>query len=150
MAEKKIQEGEGAVESITTATPANADKTSAPVDNDAKANQPPVRTNRPNVPIAQVLAAGAGAHEPPDDPHIGADGRWYAERRRREGVPGGRKAEREQVAPRGARGGRLSSRSPPTPPSPIPMRILLTSEYDEAEGHASGDAAKSPKRKRNG
>src|SRR3712207_1390803 len=48
---------------ITTETPANADKTSNPVDNDAKANQPPVRTNRPDVPIAGSLAAGAGAHE---------------------------------------------------------------------------------------
>lgn len=64
---KGIQEAEPVavpqVESITTETPSNADKTSNPVDNDAQANQPPVRTNRPDVPIAQVLAAGAGAHE---------------------------------------------------------------------------------------
>lgn len=51
------------VGSVTTATPAEADKTSNPVNNDAKANQPPVRTNRPDVPIAQSLVAGAGAHE---------------------------------------------------------------------------------------
>ncbi len=78
---KGIEPGESvsvpAVDSVATVAPANADKTSAPNDNDAKANQPPVRTNRPDVAIAQVLAVGAGAHEPPDDPHVGADGRWY-------------------------------------------------------------------------
>lgn len=66
------------VHSVTTATPAEADKTSVPNALDGKANDPPVRTNRPDVPIAQVLAAGAGAHLPPDDPHIGRDGRYYA------------------------------------------------------------------------
>ena len=59
MADKaKIDENE-----ITTVTPAEADKTSNPIPNDAEANQPPVRTNRPDVPIARTLAAGAGAHE---------------------------------------------------------------------------------------
>lgn len=48
---------------VTEATPAEADKTSAPGNGDAKANQPPVRTNRPDVPVADVLASGAGAHE---------------------------------------------------------------------------------------
>lgn len=48
---------------ITTETPAKADTTSNPIPNDAQANQPPVRTNRPDVPIAQTLASGAGEHE---------------------------------------------------------------------------------------
>lgn len=52
-----------AVGTVTTATPAEADKTSDAGPGDAKPNQPPVRTNRPNVPIADSLAAGAGAHE---------------------------------------------------------------------------------------
>ncbi len=79
--EKEFDEvvGPAAAVTVTHETPAEADKTSAPVDNDAKANDPPVRTNRPDVPIAQVLASGAGAHEPPDDPHVGADGRYYAD-----------------------------------------------------------------------
>ena len=51
------------VESVTTSTPAEADKVSEPNASDAKANEPPVRTNRPDVPIAQVLAAGAGEHK---------------------------------------------------------------------------------------
>ena len=51
------------VQSVTTATPAEADKVSEPNASDAKANQPPVRTNRPDVPIAQVLSAGAGEHK---------------------------------------------------------------------------------------
>lgn len=50
-------------ESTTTATPAEADKTSVPNALDAKPNDPPVRTNRPDVPIAQVLVSGAGAHD---------------------------------------------------------------------------------------
>lgn len=48
---------------VTTETPAEADKSSTPGPHDAEPNQPPVRTNRPDVPIAQSLAAGAGAHE---------------------------------------------------------------------------------------
>lgn len=84
MADKKkgideVQPASAAVLSTTTETPAKADTTSNPIPNDAQANDPPVRTNRPDVPIAQVLAAGAGAHEPVDDPNIGADGRFYAD-----------------------------------------------------------------------
>jgi hypothetical protein len=75
--EKVVAEGAGVT--VTDETPAGADETSAPVDNDAKANDPPVRTNRPDVPIAQVLGAGAGAPEVNDDPNIGADGRFYAD-----------------------------------------------------------------------
>jgi hypothetical protein len=77
---EKIQDAPApAVESITEEMPAKADTTSNPIPNDAEVQQPPVRTVDPQVPIAQVLAAGAGAHEPPNDPHIGADGRWYAD-----------------------------------------------------------------------
>lgn len=78
---------------VTTETPAEADKTSNPIPNDAEANQPPVRTNRPDVPIAQVLGAGAGAHEgreldhevegvPVDADGIDADGRYVGEPKR--------------------------------------------------------------------
>jgi hypothetical protein len=58
VADKKIDDNE-----VTTAAVKNADQTSNPVPNDAEANDPPVRTNRPDVPIAASLAAGAGAHE---------------------------------------------------------------------------------------
>ena len=64
---------------VTHETPADADKTSAPNANDAKPNEPPVRTSRPDVPIAQSLGSGAGAHKPVDDPNIGADGRFYTD-----------------------------------------------------------------------
>ena len=40
-----------------------ADKTSNPVDNDAQLNDPPLRTNRPDVPLVTTLAVGAGASE---------------------------------------------------------------------------------------
>jgi hypothetical protein len=60
----EIQERESAsAGTVTETTPAKADETSAPVPNDAQLNDPPVRTNRPDVPIADSLAAGAGAHE---------------------------------------------------------------------------------------
>ncbi len=74
----EVQQAAGSV-SVTMETPANADKTSNPVNNDAKPNQPPVRTYRPDVPIAQVLGAGAGAPEYVDDPNLGSDGRFYAD-----------------------------------------------------------------------
>jgi hypothetical protein len=75
--EKVVAEGAGVT--VTNETPAEADETSVNNAMDAKANDPPVRTNRPDVPIAQVLASGAGEHMPVDDPHIGADGRFYAD-----------------------------------------------------------------------
>jgi hypothetical protein len=74
----EVSAAAGAV-TVTEETPAEADKTSVPNAMDADMNDPPVRTHRPDVPIAQVLGAGAGAHLPPDDPHIGQDGRWYAD-----------------------------------------------------------------------
>lgn len=39
-----------------------ADRTSNPVPNDAESNDPPVRTNRPDVEIIGSLAVGAGQH----------------------------------------------------------------------------------------
>lgn len=67
------------VQSVTMETPAEADKVSEPNASDAKPQDPPVRTVDPQVPIAQTLAAGAGEHKPETDPHIGADGRFYAD-----------------------------------------------------------------------
>jgi hypothetical protein len=66
----EISEGEvvGApvVQSTTTATPTEASTTSTPnvVETDSEA--PPLHTAKPDVPIAQSLAAGAGQHTPPD------------------------------------------------------------------------------------
>lgn len=55
------------------------DKVPGKVEGDAEANDPPVRTNRPDVPIIQRLGVGAGEHTPPTDPHIDEQGRWHAE-----------------------------------------------------------------------
>ncbi len=63
----------------TEASLKNADSTSNPVPNDADVHDPPVRSVSPQEPMIQTLAVGAGAHEPVTDPHIGADGRWYAD-----------------------------------------------------------------------
>jgi len=71
---------DAAAVTVTNETPAEADEKSEPNASDAKPNDPPVRTNRPDVPIAQVLASGAGEHKPVDDPNIGADGRFYADK----------------------------------------------------------------------
>ena len=81
----KIDENE-----VTEETPAEADKSSTAGPNDAKPNDPPVRTNRPDVPIAASLAAGAGAHEGRELDHevdgvavdadgLDADGRFHGE-----------------------------------------------------------------------
>lgn len=82
-AKKKIDEHEiaaaSSVVSTTEATPSVADESSAPGPysgaDKPKVNDPPVRTNRPDVPIAQSLVAGAGAHDPPDENEVGPDGR---------------------------------------------------------------------------
>jgi hypothetical protein len=81
MADKKsgIKEGEvvgvPVVQSTTTETPAEADKTPMPTALDAKPEDPPVRASRPDTAIAQTLAAGAGEHTPPDPDVFGPDGR---------------------------------------------------------------------------
>lgn len=67
MADKdKIEEHEvTAVVSTTEATPHAADETSAPGPYEGlDVNRPPVSTNKPDVPIAQSLVAGAGAPQP--------------------------------------------------------------------------------------
>jgi hypothetical protein len=79
---KKIQEGADSgpllVQSTTSATPAEADKSSLPNAMDAKTDDPPVRSGKPDVAIAQVLTAGAGEHTPPDSKVYGPDGRAWA------------------------------------------------------------------------
>lgn len=52
-----------------------SDKTNLPTSDDAEPNDPPVRTNRPDVPIIQRLATGAGQHKPLNDPEMDPDGR---------------------------------------------------------------------------
>ena len=63
------------VQSTTTVTPAEADESSLPNALDAKPNDPPVRAAEPDIPIAQTLAAGAGAHTPPDPKLFDKEGR---------------------------------------------------------------------------
>ncbi len=63
------------VQSITKSTPAEADKSPLPNANDAKLEDPPVRASKPDTPIAQVLAAGAGEHTPPDPKEYAPSGR---------------------------------------------------------------------------
>lgn len=52
----------------------SADKTSSP-GGEAYPEDPPVRTTRPDVPILQSLATGAGAHVPPDPEYYTPEGR---------------------------------------------------------------------------
>lgn len=63
------------VQSITESTPAEADKTALPNAMDAKPEDPPVRASKPDTPIAQTLAAGAGEHRPPDPKEFAPSGR---------------------------------------------------------------------------
>lgn len=55
--------------------PAEADKSSYPGPGDAKSEDPPARTTRPNVPIAVSSAVGAGQHVPPDPDEYTPEGR---------------------------------------------------------------------------
>jgi hypothetical protein len=53
---------------VTYETPHPADETSAPGPYEGlEADRPPVSTTDADTPIAQTLAAGAGAHTPPKD-----------------------------------------------------------------------------------
>jgi len=70
----KIDVDATGVGTITNTTPSEDDKVHA-IIGDAKQDQPPVRTGRPDVPIAQTLASGTGAHTPPDPDVYDADGR---------------------------------------------------------------------------
>lgn len=56
-----------------------ADRVAGPYTGDADANDPPVRTNRPDVPVVESLKVGAGAHLPNTDPAIDAAGRYVGE-----------------------------------------------------------------------
>lgn len=67
--------GPPTVQSTTEATPAEADKESIPNAMDAKPEQPPVRAAKPDTPIAQTLASGAGEHQPPDPKEFAPSGR---------------------------------------------------------------------------
>lgn len=78
MAKNDIKDGEvgiPVVASTTDATPAEADKTPMPNALNLEHEMPPVRSSRPDVPLAQVMAAGAGEHTPPDPDVWGPDGR---------------------------------------------------------------------------
>ncbi len=63
------------VQSVTVVMPAEADKSSVNNADDAESEQPPVRAGKPDTPIAQTLAAGAGAHDPPDPEVFDSEGR---------------------------------------------------------------------------
>jgi hypothetical protein len=63
------------VQSTTEATPSPADETPMPNHLNTETEQPPVRTGKPQTPIAQTLAAGAGQHTPPDTGDFRPDGR---------------------------------------------------------------------------
>jgi hypothetical protein len=61
---------------ILTADPSHeADKTSLPGPSYPPAEDPPVRTTRPDVPIVVALASGAGQHVPPDPDKYTPEGR---------------------------------------------------------------------------
>lgn len=68
-------EAPATVQSTTESTPSEADKSSLPNAMDAKPEDPPVRASKPDTPIAQTLAAGAGAHTPPDPDEFAPSGR---------------------------------------------------------------------------
>lgn len=78
--EENEQVASSAVVSTTTNTVSDADKSSAPGPyhpdhGGPKLNDPPLRTNRPDVPIAHALSAGAGEHTPPSSDEVQFDGR---------------------------------------------------------------------------
>jgi hypothetical protein len=53
-----------------------ADATNLPVGNDeADPHDPPLRSTRPDVPVLDTLAVGAGQHVPPDPDYYEPDGR---------------------------------------------------------------------------
>lgn len=67
--------GVAPVQSTTDETPREADETSAPNVTSTEIEAPPVSTTKPDVPIAQVLTAGAGEHTPPDPDEYDKEGR---------------------------------------------------------------------------
>lgn len=88
MAESKkgIKDGDdvgvATVQSVTEALPAEspASKEVGPSAPDTENEAPPLHTSKPDVPIAQVLAAGAGEHTPPDPKEYDPEGRPWGSR----------------------------------------------------------------------
>ena len=60
---------------VTEEAPAKDDQVAA-VTGDASHEDSPVRTSRPDVPIAAVMAGGVGAHRPPDPEIYDSAGRY--------------------------------------------------------------------------
>jgi len=60
---------------VTDEAPSMDDKHGA-VFGDASSEDSPVRTSRPDVPIAAVMAGGVGSHKPADPDVYGPDGRY--------------------------------------------------------------------------
>lgn len=68
---EEVEIAPGAVQSVTTETPHEADESSQPGPYDGlEVDRPPVSTNDPEQPIAQSLVAGAGAPTPPGPDEI--------------------------------------------------------------------------------
>ena len=63
------------VQSVTHEVHNPEDETPMPNALGTDPEDPPLHTARPDVPIAQVLASGAGAHTPPDPKEFDAEGR---------------------------------------------------------------------------
>lgn len=63
---------------VTREAPAQDDKQSA-VTGDAGPEDSPVRTQRPDQPIAAVMAGGVGQHRPPDSDQFDRDGRFIGD-----------------------------------------------------------------------
>lgn len=63
---------------VTHEAPAQDDQQAAVVG-DASHDDSPVRTSRPDVPIAAVMAGGVGQHRPPDPDKFDRDGRPIGE-----------------------------------------------------------------------
>jgi hypothetical protein len=79
LAKTDIKEGEatgpGVVQSTTDSTPTPASETPMPNAVETDPEAPPIHTGKPDVPIAQTLAAGAGEHTPPDPDEFDEAGR---------------------------------------------------------------------------
>lgn len=69
---------------------------------DAELHDPPLRTPRPDVPVAQRLADGAGQHQPLVEEDVDEQGRYVGEVDGAHGKPGERgaatKAEQDKAA----------------------------------------------------
>jgi hypothetical protein len=73
-----IEKGEATianVQSVTHEVHNPEDETPMPNVLGTDTEDPPLHTARPDVPIAQVLASGAGEHTPPDPKEFDKDGR---------------------------------------------------------------------------